>query len=236
MPITGLPGNPTTQGKNERSHQTLTQFLVANRPRNLDTARTLLRRFREYYNNRRPHQAIGDATPATAWELLAHTPAREPIPITVLEARAAEYLSKRIHLNNHLDRVELTISKPGDVVPEIVGGRKPDQAIVEVTKANHQVYYQGLQVSLPMTFAGRKFYRTITKTEFFLSDMVTGEIVFSAPSPMVAINARKRNVASYAIKGIQIVNPTKNWERKHAEYEAQFEQRQTVMPEVFSCH
>lgn len=29
MPITGLPGRPTTQGKNERSHQTLQRFLDA---------------------------------------------------------------------------------------------------------------------------------------------------------------------------------------------------------------
>lgn len=154
----------------------------------------------------------------------------------MLEAKAAEYQSKRIHLQRNLDRVGLAISKAGDIVPEVFGEQQLDQTIVEVTRANHQVYYQGLQVSLPMTFAGRQFYRTITDAEFFLSDMATGEIVFSFPLPMVAINTRKRNVASYAIKGVQIVNATKNWERKHAEYEAQFEQRQTAMPEVFSCH
>lgn len=38
MPITGLPGRPTTQGKNERSHQTLQQFLKANRPQTLADA------------------------------------------------------------------------------------------------------------------------------------------------------------------------------------------------------
>jgi len=53
---------------------------------------------------------------------------------------------------------------------------------------------------LPMTFAGRQFYRTITDEEFFLSDMATGEVVFSFPLPMVAIKNRKRTVASYAIK------------------------------------
>lgn len=86
-----------------------------------------------------------------------------------------------------------------------------------------------------MTFAGRQFYRAITDEAFFLSDMVTGEIVFSFPPlPMVAIKERKRTVASYAIKGVQIVNPTKQWVRKHAEYEAEFETRQMVLPEVFS--
>src|SRR5699024_7584543 len=133
-------------------------------------------------------------------DLLAHTPATEPIPIAVLEAKAAEYLSKRIRLQSNLDHVGLAISKTGDVLPDVVGQQRPDQAIIEVTRANHQVYYQGLQVSLPMTFAGRQFYRTITDKEFFLSDMATGEVVFSFPLPMVAIKNRKRTVASYAIK------------------------------------
>lgn len=228
MPFGGLPGKPTTRGKNERSHQTLIRFLDANTPPSLETVRALLQRFRDHYNNRRPHQPIGGATPATAWSLLEHTPATEPIPMAVLEAKAAEYLSKRIRLRNNLDQVGLAISKTGDIVPDTIGEQTPGQSVVEVTRANHQVYYQGLQVSLPMTFAGRQFYRTITDKEFFLSDRATGEVVFSFPLPMVAIKGRKRTVASYAIKGVQIVNPTKQWVRKHAEYEA-------AMPEVFSC-
>lgn len=34
--------------------------------------------------------------------------------------------------------------------------------------ANHQVDHQRLQESLPMTFAGPQFYRTIADEEFFL--------------------------------------------------------------------
>ena len=234
MPISGLPGKPTTQGKNERSHQTLLRFLDANTPASLEQVRALLRRFCEHYNNRRPHQSVGGAPPATAWNLLEHTPATEPIPMAVLEAKAAEYLSKRIRLQANLDQVGLAITKTGDILADTTSEQASDQSVVEVTRANHQVYYQGLQVSLPMTFAGRQFYRTITDEAFILSDMVTGEIVFSFPLPMVAIKGRKRTVASYAIRGVQIVNPTKQWIRKHAEYEAEFETRQTAMPEVFS--
>lgn len=240
MPISGLPGKPTAQGKNERSHQTLGRFLDANTPASLEAVRALLRRFRDHYNNRRPHQSVGGATPATAWNLLEHTPATEPIPMAVLEAKAAEYLSKRIRLRNNLDQVGLAISKTGHILADTTSEQMPNQSVVEVTRANHQVYYQGLQVSLqvslPMTFAGRQFYRTITDEAFILSDMVTGEIVFSFPLPMVAIKSRKRTIASYAIKGVQIVNPTKQWVRKRAEYEVEFENRQTVVPEVFSCH
>ncbi|MCF2585813.1 transposase [Brevibacterium sp. UCMA 11752] len=52
--------------------------LDANTPATLETVRALLRRFRDHYNNRRHHQSIGDVTPATAWSLLAYTPATEP--------------------------------------------------------------------------------------------------------------------------------------------------------------
>ncbi|QOD04377.1 integrase core domain-containing protein [Pseudarthrobacter sp. BIM B-2242] len=55
LPITGPPGKPTTQGKNERSHQTLVRFLDAHRPTNLEQLRARICRYREHYNNRRPH-------------------------------------------------------------------------------------------------------------------------------------------------------------------------------------
>ncbi|GAA1877109.1 hypothetical protein GCM10009715_24850 [Paeniglutamicibacter psychrophenolicus] len=85
MPISGLPGKPTTQGKNECSHQTLIRFLDANSPATLEQLRVRIARYREHYINRRPHQALEHATPRNDWELLAHTPATEPIPLTILE-------------------------------------------------------------------------------------------------------------------------------------------------------
>ena len=91
----------------------------------------------------------------------------------------------------------LAISKAGDILPDPTSEQMQGQSVVEVTRANHQVYYQGLQVSLPMTFAGRQFYRTITDEAFILSEMSTSEIVFSFPPPMVAIKGRKKTVASY---------------------------------------
>jgi len=140
MPISGLPGKPTTQGKNERFHQTLIRFLDANTPASLETVRALLRRFHDDYNNRRPHPPVGGATPATAWKLLAHTPATEPITMAVLEATAAEYLSQRIRLRSNLDQVGLAISETGDVVPDTMSEQIPGQSVVEVTRASHQVY------------------------------------------------------------------------------------------------
>ena len=69
-PISGRPGKPTTQGKNERLHQTLHRFLDAHRP--INTAQrlsTLVNQFDEYYNTRRPHQGLHqpDQTPEQAY-------------------------------------------------------------------------------------------------------------------------------------------------------------------------
>lgn len=238
MPITGLPGRPTTQGKNERSHQTLTRFLNASRPATLEQLRERITRFRAHYNHRRPHQALDQSTPKIAWDLLEHTPATEPIRMEVLEARASQYRQARRQRNSDLKRAALTITKSGHVLPDEATDEKAeraaDQALVTVTKANRQVYYQGFHVSLPSTFGGRQYYRTITDDEFLLSDIDTGQVVFSFPLPMVALEVRGRYVPSYTVRGVQMVNPTKHWARLHAEHLAEYAQRQEAVPEVFT--
>ena len=76
-PITGKPYKPTTQGKNERFHQTLFRFL--DKQPLADTLEQLqgyVDAFDEIYNTDRPHQALpGRITPAQAWNA---TPAAEP--------------------------------------------------------------------------------------------------------------------------------------------------------------
>lgn len=235
MPISGLPGKPTTQGKNERSHQTLIRFLDANRPATLEQVRSRIRRFRDHHNTRRPHQALNDATPATAWSLVEHTPATEPVPMAVLEAKAAEYRQARMLRQGQLDRAALTISKTGQILPNPdASEQRPDQSVVSVTRANRQVYYHGYHVSLPSTFSDRQYFRTITDEALLLTDMVTGEIVFSFPLPMVALGVRGRFIASYAIQGVEIDNPTKQWQQKHAQYLEDFASRESSLPEVFT--
>ena len=66
-PITGKPGHPQTQGKDERVHATLQRWLRA-RPAatNLLELQGLVEEFDEHYNYRRPHQALGMRTPGQA--------------------------------------------------------------------------------------------------------------------------------------------------------------------------
>jgi len=65
----GSPGHPQTQGKIERFHQTLKRWLKA-RPAAQDLAelQSQLDAFRDHYNERRPHRALGRITPAAAYE------------------------------------------------------------------------------------------------------------------------------------------------------------------------
>lgn len=68
-PITGRPSKPTTQGKNERLHQTIQKFLDAHRPiRTAKRLAELVDEFDDYYNTQRAHQALEpDQTPADAY-------------------------------------------------------------------------------------------------------------------------------------------------------------------------
>jgi hypothetical protein len=64
----GKPYHPQTQGKVERFHQTLKKYLAKQpRPGDLAELQAQLDRFRDYYNQVRPHRAIGRRTPAQAY-------------------------------------------------------------------------------------------------------------------------------------------------------------------------
>lgn len=83
--ITGKPGKPSTQGKNERFHQTLFRWLDKQpHARTMDELQEQIDRFDVIYNTRRPHQALpGRITPQQAWEAtpVAEPPRPTPAPI-----------------------------------------------------------------------------------------------------------------------------------------------------------
>ena len=75
--ITGKPYRPTTQGKNERFHQTLFRYLDKQPlAENLAELQAQVDAFDDIYNTARPHQALpGRITPQAAW---AATPKADP--------------------------------------------------------------------------------------------------------------------------------------------------------------
>lgn len=173
MPISGIPGRPTTQGKNEHSHQTLRRFLDANKPQDLADLRRLITRYREHYNRRMPHQSLNQSTPEIAWQTLEHTPAIEPIHLSVLEAKAAEYLRNRRLKQVALGQASIAVSKTGEIIdagsfPEPAAGLAANQILIEVMRDQRKVFYKGQHISVPSTLAGRQNCRTVTDEEFLL--------------------------------------------------------------------
>jgi transposase InsO family protein len=68
--INSAPYHPETLGKLERFHRTLKEWLQDEGPAaDLPGLQLLLDRFRAHYNLERPHQGIGDLTPAERYQL-----------------------------------------------------------------------------------------------------------------------------------------------------------------------
>lgn len=80
--ITGKPDKPTTQGKNERFHQTLFRYLDKQPlASTLAELQAQVDAFDDIYNTERPHQGLpGRVTPRTAWEAIPKADPPRPRP------------------------------------------------------------------------------------------------------------------------------------------------------------
>lgn len=75
------PAHPEQNGRHERMHLTLKQHVCVRVGANLRAQQRMLERFRIYYNSDRPHQALGQATPASVYHRSPRPyPARVPAP------------------------------------------------------------------------------------------------------------------------------------------------------------
>jgi transposase InsO family protein len=61
------PAHPEQNGRHERMHLTLKQHACAPVARDLKAQQKVLERFRIYYNTDRPHEALGQVTPASRY-------------------------------------------------------------------------------------------------------------------------------------------------------------------------
>jgi transposase InsO family protein len=105
-PITSRPYHPETCGKNERIHQTLKRYL-AKQPRaaTLQELQAQLDAFDDYYNHRRPHQALGMRTPAQAWQDTPAAPA--PTPPTAQTTPTAPRIELTHPITNQSGKVSI---------------------------------------------------------------------------------------------------------------------------------
>jgi len=61
------PGRPQQNGRHERMHRTLKAATTRPPATTLATQQRVFDEFRQEYNTLRPHEALGDATPASVW-------------------------------------------------------------------------------------------------------------------------------------------------------------------------
>jgi len=95
--ITGKPYKPTTQGKNERFHQTLFRYLDKQPLADtLAELQTQVDAFDQIYNTERPHQGLpGRVTPQTAWEATAKTETPRPSPTSTARSSSNSQTSPK---------------------------------------------------------------------------------------------------------------------------------------------
>jgi putative transposase len=139
--ITGKPYKPTTQGKNERFHQTLFRYLDKQPlAENLAELQAQVDAFDHIYNTERPHQALpGRVTPLTAWEATpkAEPPRPNPDRPRWIERPAARYRPAPAPSDLPADTQLKTLSSAGtvmlDAVHYMVGGPYRFQQVLIVT-------------------------------------------------------------------------------------------------------
>jgi len=91
------PRSPTTTGKIERFHRSLrVEFNTRQVFRNLKTAQEALDEWVSYYNTQRPHQALGDATPASRFLSGQDNPRKLARPP---ERNGEQWVSRRVARN-----------------------------------------------------------------------------------------------------------------------------------------
>lgn len=89
--INSAPYHPQTLGKLERFHRTLEEWLKDEGPVfDVEHLQELLDGFRFHYNRQRPHQGIGDATPAERY-------ATEAIPTGTIRLPGPEEMSEPVY-------------------------------------------------------------------------------------------------------------------------------------------
>lgn len=223
LAISGRTYHPQTQGKNERSHQTLYRYLQAHRPAHLEEVKALLVSYRQHYNHRRPHQALPpNMTPQMVWEIIDHAPPQAPLDPAVLAHKAAVYAQRKADMAQMVRHAE-TSARPKRLAatdPPIEpdsDDEHPDPQVVAVTPTNRAVFFQGRKIGLPINYANRQLYRTVTGDELAYWCVIEGDMVLSIPLPIVAMTGSKKFVNSYNIQGVWLQEPPPLWIKRREE-------------------
>lgn len=229
--ISGQFSHPQTQGKNERSHGTLTRFLDAHAPKTLDRLATLLAQFRDHYNYRRRHQAlkVGHTylTPGQAWEAGDHRGSNGvAIDIAALQAKAMGYRDKALAMKADNapepqvhDLLEKEHAREQAAVPAASPGLLQDQRddVIQIRRTNPQIYHRGRIFKVPIHLVG-EHQLILTNDAYTLYSTADGEQSLHFPLP-VRLASSARLVPLWQVHGARIRDPKPAWTQKRIDYE-----------------
>ena len=204
--ITGKPGRPTTQGKNERFHQTLFKWLDKQPFANsLEELQEYVDRFDAIYNTERPHQGLpGRMTPQQAWDatMVAEAPrpdndalARTGLPVIdeVIEANpAAGILTAYARQLDEQMTAEGAIETLTAPVVEAGSGEKIRGSVKDPGERGHRklkAYSNGtLKLGETMFFVTKRMGSRILHVDWdpenILISTMEGELVADFPRPV----------------------------------------------------
>ncbi|MDN5587714.1 MAG: integrase core domain-containing protein, partial [Brevibacterium sp.] len=224
-PISGRIKSPTTQGKNERSHQTICQYFDAHAPKSVDSVHTLIEHYREYYNHRRHHQSLpGEMTPAQAWDAIEHQPSNGmPISHADLIAEALAYRDERLAKTAIEATVEenLSVVDKGQASQHTASGRLRETAgEIVIKRDNPQVYLHGKMLKVPTHLVGT-YGLVMSETEYMLFDTTDGAEAIGFPLPLETKETKGRLVPLWKVRGARIRGPKPSWTQRHLAYEAE---------------
>lgn len=160
--ITGKPYKPTTQGKNERFHQTLFRFLDKQPlAETIEQLQEQVDQFDIIYNTQRPHQGLpGRITPQQAWEATRKADPPRPRP----------------------DNTQRPL--PRHAPATTMHGRAADEVRVARIRGNGTVKARGVLFQTSSTRAGQSTYVVYEQdTVLFFDDAGTLIIEHSWPDP-----------------------------------------------------
>lgn len=176
--ITGKPYKPTTQGKNERFHQTLFRYLDKQPlAATLAELQAQVDAFDHIYNTERPHQGLpGRVTPLTAWE--ATPKADPPRPNT-----DRSWLDRPVIARHQRRRLQ---QPPADLPPDTRVRKVNSAGVIYVDKVFYKLHVDHAFKQVLVVTDGDHF----TVTDF--DGEILAELTRAAPGVTYVGNGRPR--------------------------------------------
>jgi len=154
-----------------------------------------------------------------AWDVIDHAQPQAPLDPAVLSHKASVYATRRAEMAQMVRLAETPPRPKRLAAPEPVADAEviddyPDPQVVNVTATNRAVFFQGWKIGLPINYADRQLYRTVTGDQLAYWCVVEGDMVVSIPLPIVAITGSKKFVNSYNVQGVWLQNPPPLWAKR----------------------